>query len=648
MTASSLPLLAQPVHCGAVLAAFVAVLWGLGWLLVPRSLSGEDKLTRLAVVLASGVVFAAGVMAAWCCHRFTYLTVVPAVQIGAAIWGWRRLEPSGVAMRWTRPEVAAAVLIVAGAAAFFHLPYQFWQEDGLVRLPHADIGCYSSLVLSLPEAQALNTWATALGGHAVEGSGVTDHWYHWGAMLLAVAVRAVSGLPAVDALNVVAWGTLDVLLVVAAGACAGSICGGSLPRRLALGVMSLVALQWLRVPSLVSFIVGLTGEGYESHMRYSLALAVPYKYEGAAALAGLAAWLQGRHLAAVLLVFAAALGTPHVVATAAVSAGPLIVAGVLLRRRDWWQPALVLLALALGSWVVAILAGASFPKAEGQQLLAVGGQSAMSVLRAGAVDLLLTCGFGALSLCGLWHLASRRPDDPADRRASFAGALAVCGLTGAVLALQLMRHMPDSFHVMTLTQALLVMPLGFLGLVRWYLTRTPGLARHAVLAVAVVSLASGVDGLLRPVFDGASAAWTTHDVSVIRDELKGRPVGYLSANDRGWWISKHAFLGSVLESRVVRINPDQARKGYASGFYGAVAPFVIVPPLPGEPLPAWCDRYMEKLGIECLIETATDPLPHSLRKRCTLITHSGPLNLYRVTARSPSAPPAGAPPVPAS
>lgn len=619
---------ASPMVCWLAVLGSLVVMYGAGWLLVPQSLVDSPRLLRLGLILVSGLAFVSTVTATISCGRLMFLTLVPGVQLALAGWAWRKPVP--VPQQddsWSIREVLLLAVILFLGSWVLQINYRLWSSSDHLRLLNPDLGYYAQLVQSLPESKAANSWSAALGQHAVAASGVKDQWYHWGAIYLAVAIRSVSGLPALHAMIDVGNVLLTIILSILAGAITGQIC----PRRsvafqLLIGFGSLVAVQWLRTTTTMSWLLEASPEGYIAHMRYPLLMAFSYKYEGALALAALAAWLAGRRSVAAAMLFFAAMSAPHVVASVGVAAGPLMVLGVVLRKKAMWQTGGAIVALLIAAWAMTSLLGASFPKGDGQAIVA------FDLVKAGkglAIDLMLTLIFGLLLLPGHLHLI-RSKDDELRPEIRLLGWLAVLAGIGASVGLQVLRNNPDCFHVMTLAQALIVMPVGLWGLVRMAIM---GSLRVRVIsgALAAMTVAMGLQTVLNPFAPDPDSIWSRGELATLQKALHGQPFGYMTDKDRGWWISKHALLASTLGARSVRINPLDSDRGRTS-FYGNKAPFQLVPALPDESLPQWCLRFMAKLGIRHLIETRADPLPQGLKDICRKVASIEGIDLYELSA----------------
>jgi hypothetical protein len=173
------------------------------------------------------------------------------------------------------------------------------------------------------------------------------------------------------------------------------------------------------------------------------------------------------------------------------------------------------------------------------------------------------------------------------------------------------------------------MPTGLWGLAR--------LARHGsstawkatATGLILACVGMGMHGLLQVRHSEHIATWTIQDAAAIQRELRGRPFGYLTAQDRAWWLSKHGFLAGLLGSRGVRVNPE-TQAGKHAQYYGGSAPFQLVPMKPGESVADWCHRFIAALGIHHLLATDAEPLPEALARRCKLLVHTGGLALYEL------------------
>jgi len=620
--------------CSAVL---LLLMYGCGRLLVPANMGGHAKLPLLAFRLGSGMVFLTGIGALAVLGRMSYIGFMPLLQIAvASYFQWRARQQvampasSAPADAWTRAEWLALAVITAVATWLFQLPCECALSDGRLREIHEDLGYFIQLVIALPESGAANGWASVLAEQSA-AAGVRDIWYHWGAIFLAAVVRGVTGMPAISALLGVVGSVMNVTLVIAAGGVMGLLCKMSVRGQLVAGCASVACVQVLKSPALYGFLAAVLPYDTFHLARVPLGLVFPYKYEGVLALSALGAWLCGRNVAAVLMLFLASCSAPHTVAAAGVACAPLIVIGLVRRDARCWRTGVLATATVLCAWALVSLAfGAGIPKGEGQSLFAINLGEITQALRFGTVDSLVAFSVGIISLIGVLHLV-RVPDteDENAARIRLLGWMALGGVVGSSIALQMLHRMADRFHVVVLVHSLLVLPAGMWGLVRMMNTRRDW-TRHTALALAVASLLMGVHDILLPVVKNKTTVWTQADVSAIKDELRGRPVGYFAKGDRGWWIPKNSLLGGLLESRIMRLNPLDESGSAHSRFYGSQAPFRLLPPGKDEPVYAWSLRYAEKIGVRHVIETWEDRLPKSVRARARPIVSAAGLMLYEL------------------
>jgi hypothetical protein len=636
MTPSDSLTSSQPVVwlCSAVL---LLLMHGCGCLLVPPNMGGRAKLPLLAMRLASGLVFLTGIGAVVLLGRMSYIGFMPVIQIAVAAffhWQARRspLEESRAAdgAGWTRAEVLSLIAITAAASWFFQLPYECALSDGRLREIHEDLGYFIQLVIALPESGAANGWASVLAEHSAQAAGVRDTWYHWGAIFLAAMVRGVTGMPAISALLGVTGHVMNVMLVIAAGGVAGMLCKMSLRGQLLTGFVSITCVQVLKYPALYGWLATALPYDTFHHARLPLGLIFPYKYEGVLALSALGIWLGGRNVAATLMLFLAACSAPHTVAVAGVACAPLVVIGLLKRDARFWKTGMVATATALCGWAFVTFAfDSAIPKGEGQSLFAFDIGEIAHALRWGTLDSLVALSIGVISLVGVLHLIRVRDDEENAARIRILGWMALGGVVGASVAFQMLHRMADRFHVVVLVHSLLVLPAGMWGLVRMIRTQRDW-TRKVALALAAASLLMGVHDILLPVAKNKTAVWAQADLTAIKKELRGRPVGYFAVADRGWWISKNSLLGGLLESRIMRLNPLDETGSAHSRFYGSQAPFRLLPPGRDEPVFEWSLRYAEKLGVRHVIETWQDRLPKSVRAKARPVVSAAGLMLYEL------------------
>jgi hypothetical protein len=491
------------------------------------------------------------------------------------------------------------------------------------------------MVVALPEVRDANGWIIMLGEHATEGAGVRDIWYHWGPMFLGVGVRALSGLPAYDALMGVGNMVMSVLLLTGAGAVAGCLWKSSTPRLLLAGACAIIGVQLIRLPGTYGFLKALLDEGTYHYMRLAVAHLFSYKFEGVIFICMVAVWLRGERWVAGVMLFLAGVSAPHAVAALCSAAGVLWGVGVVGRDREMMRHGLVIIGVLLAAWVMmsAVFRTAA-PRADGFKMVELSLADLLHVLRWGTLDTVITLILGALSLPGILHLM-RCGEGPV----RMLGWLALCALVGANFSLQALHRVVDRFHIVYMAHALLVMPVGIWGALRMAAVSEGRWLRATGLALGVGSLLMGVHDIYLSGKCQVKTAWKQEDVLRIKTALRGQPVGYFAKDDRPWWISKHGVLGGLLESRIARLNPIDENKDPHARFYGAYAPYRVLPIRDGEKPAEWSLRLAEKIGIRLVIETPEERIPSRIAAGARLVTRSGPLALYelpdRIAEKSP-------------
>ena len=321
------------LHFSVVTLAVWAFLFACGWLLVPRHLlKSQGKMLRLAVRLASGLVFATGLAAYACLRHFNYMTWLSIGQVVLAAWlywkgqGSLKVPSEGPVDRWHWKEAACILVMLAVLLPVYQVPYQYSNSEGQVLHLHADLGYFVDTVVALPEAQAANGWAIFMGKDSAAACGVKDAWYHWGALMLATGIRAFSGLPAAPVTLVIVNALLNILLIFSAGALAERLTKTGAFASAAIGALAITCVHLLRLPQVFEMMALWLPYDIFHHARVPLALIFPYKFEGVLMLTSLALWQAGLGRAALGMLFLAACSAPHTVAAAGAAAGTLAVA----------------------------------------------------------------------------------------------------------------------------------------------------------------------------------------------------------------------------------------------------------------------------------------------------------------------------------
>jgi hypothetical protein len=624
----------DPHPFAAVLAVLGAVSITLivGRLIVPGAWSTGSPLQRRAIELACGLLFIVGVTSTITLGRFCYWSVLPLLQVAAAVHGWRRPVLSENLTRWTWREVASIASLALACLLFTQWHLGWLRPDGELRAFHSDLGYFIQIADQLPHARVANGWTAVIGEHLATAPGQHDTWYHWGPLWLAVAVKAVTGLPAITSLLIVTGSVLNLALVLAASAVAQSLCRTNTTLSLIIGAASLVAVQWLRAYGLL-WIVDWFPNGIVQHMRWTLAQMFSYKFEGVLLLTTLLLWLEHKTLPAVLLLFCAGVSAPHTVGAFGAMAGTLGFIGVVTRKPELWKTSATTIAALLAAWaMVSIGFGAGLPKAEGQHLIVFEAGDLLRSLRAAVLDTGIGFIVGGLSLPGIVHLI-RAKDERATERMHTLGWMAMAGIIGPYAAYSFLHSMADRFHFITLMQAALVLPVGVWGAARMA-SQLTGAKRIASIAVIVLTTGMGVHDLNWLRASERTTEWKAADVAVIRSVLQGKPFGFFAKSDRQWWIPKHNVIASMLESRCVRLN-DLQRNDIYTRYYGTDLVHDLVPRQPPETSEAWSLRLAAKLGIHHVLELAPEPLPEAMKPFVKEVAHANGLRLFELTTPAP-------------
>lgn len=619
----------------------------IGQLLVPGRLLAGPKMLRLAAVMISGLLFTTGLAALVSLRHMHVTTWLALAQVAAvAVWTWRtrKASPTPSADAWTRGEILSVLGMGAAFALFTTLPNVWWTADGGIRTLHEDLGFYVSQVVALPESHAANPWSIFMGGHTLEATGIQDTWYHWGAMLLATGVRAVTGMAAAPALLLVTTGVLNVVLMLVAGALADTLWRLRPAVAAMAGAGAVLSVHFIRlIPPLFSLLDQALPFDVFHHLRVTLALTLPYKYEGVLLLLTLALW-QARHpRLALAALYAAACSAPHSVAVVGAATAALAGLGVLMLDIRMLRTGLSAMGTALAGWAtMQFVFGAGLGQAQGAPAMGLAPLAELpQVLAHAALDIPATALMSVLFVAGAVFLVRQGTHGPQDRNEPgsapreekrLLGWLCLSGLVGSTLALHALRC-GDRFHVVMLTHAALVMPVGTLGLLGMARLMNSWQRLAAVSALASV-VALGLHAQMSPVLVTEREVWTAQDLAGLRAELQGRPVGYFAKHDRMWWISKHAMLGGLIDSRCLRLNPQDERTSIHYSAHNSTLPLRWLPPQKNELTSDWSVRLASHLGVRHVLETWQDRLPKRLREKCRPVWSGAGLMLYELPAPS--------------
>jgi hypothetical protein len=609
--------------------------WAVGLMLVPRRSLAGSKLMHLAVVLGSGLLWISSIGSVITLGRWCYLAIIPIFQvIWVALWHWRgeRGQEPEQKEKWTGKEICLIAAICAGAAILFHVPYHRYFEGGTLLEGHQDHGYFVQQVIAIPEAGVANMWGPVLGPKASEATGGRDLWYHWGPTFVATLVQKATGLPGYHALMDVSVSVMNIILVLLAGAMIGTMVRAPVGWLVLAGAISLVATQLMMMPGVSNGLVGLLKSRAILHTKTTLAVYFTYKFESMVLFAAALAWLGKSRALAFILLISAAISAPHTVAAMGAAAGVFAAGALLLRKGAAFRWAAgVIVGLLVGVLMVKVL-GSEVAGGVGQKAVSFGWKEFSLVLTLGLREMLWSVLLSAVSLPGILHLIRAR-DAVATAEMRMMGWLALSGVVGSCWAAHLLEQlfkMADRYHVMIFIQVVLVMPMGIWGLVR-IMSLSVGMRRVTALALLIASLGMGVHDLWVPLFRRIPTRWQTEDLARVREILQGQPLGYWGTSDGGWWFSKHGVLGSMLGSRILRINPlATERDSNASQFYGYSVPLKMLPPDGDENLREWATRFARKVGVEYVAEIGLDTLPVGIRQRSDEVFNGPGLRVYRL------------------
>ncbi len=634
-------LLPSPLDPGILVCVSAAIALGLlayaaGCALLPPKVAGDDWLTRCATRCVAGLLFIAGIASVFVLQRLSYVVVMPVMQLAFAAWSWKKQGRDGGAMfscGMDRGGAAALVAVVAGCVAF-----EWWQTgwvlpDGSIRAIHSDLGYFAMQVRGVIEARSTDLWAATLGAQAGAREGSADVWYHWSPVWLAALITKTTGrMPLAALMHVVAI-VLDVLLVIVTGAIVRCLTGMRETRCLLIGAASIVSVQLLRELGLRWFDLSGATDSLQLQ-RMSLAFAFSYKFEGAVLLLALLSWLRKEPVLAVVLLACAAVSSPHATGCCGVTAGVLGGIGLLMRKKQMWLTAAVMIGIVAGAWgCLEFLLGASLPKAEGKALLVFDIKTMLLAVRAGLSEACTALLLGALSLPGILHLIFSR-DERATEDGRILGWMALSGIIGSFIGFRLLGGMADNLHFIMMTHAVLVMPAGIWGLARM-VCWCSGAARWTGVTLIVVSAAMGAVDLVQRRSTSDRTPWKESDLAGLKQALHGRPFGYVAKKDRSWWIPWHSTLAAMLDCRCIRLHeiraPGAAQENTAASYYGGRRPFALVPPVWGkEDEITWALRFARHAGIECFLEFGTDKLPAEIKSRCREVSRIPLITLYEL------------------
>lgn len=622
----------------AAVLGTLAIIFSCGWLLLPQSLGAQNKLLRAGLIGASGMLFVSSATASIVLHRMNYLALIPIVQIGFRLWSFWQQRRAGSPTaatrldRWTRSDIIALIGSVVAVTVMFQLPLQRSLHEGTTREVHSDLGFYAQQVLAIQEAGVADQWSAVLGPQTQEAGITKDFWYHWGAIFLAIGVKDVFGIPAISALLDVTGSVMNILLLLCTSAIAAALVRGKTSTMLLIGALSLLATQVLRSLDLQTWLNTHLPYGTTQHSKFALAAYFSYKFEAVALLAALSAWINRFHLLAITVLFCACVSAPHTVAACGIAGGATLVIGVLLRNQNTWKTGAALIAVPSCAWFITVRIFGASMAGEGASILVTSPAAISSILLHGSLDAFISLGISMLSLPGILHLIIARDEDITPE-ARTLGWMALVSIASACIAFHLLQQMTDRHHVTLFIHAILVMPVGIWGAARLFKHSKRGL-RTASLAIITASALMGTHDLMLPILSNTATTWKSEDLAAAKRLLKGAPLGYIAEHDRGWWIPERGVMASIIESRIVRLNPLKGEQKVASSvFYGYGKPLMLLKPTQKENAFAWTLRFAHKLGVQHLIEFPNQPLPPVIAQQAKLKLTTQSFKIYKLESQ---------------
>ncbi len=584
------------------------VIHGIGSLLVPKSALPTSWLHRSAAVFASGLIFIVGCLATWELGRVTYLTLIPLIQIGLGAWSYRK---AGVPL--SQPEafpMSDKALLFGSVSAMIVLTWWMYptaNADGSLAYVNSDLGYFALMAKALPEAKVASIWAAAFGSATAESGESKDVWYHWGPIWLASGISRLSGLTTFTALLRVVIPLLNCLVVLSAASMVSLVTGWKFKKSLLAGFASILAVP-LSITLVDKLLRSSMPQTVLQHAHSTLGYMVSYKLEAVLVMATISAWYQRRLLLAAALLFFAGISAPHTVAIGGIMAGVFGVIGLIRRDAKQYRLAAAIIGILIAAWSTLKFGfGTGLPQSESAKFIILEPAVLVANIGAAALNIVIGIAVSGLAVPGIVHLL-RAKDEAATEETRLLGWLAVSALIGSYSAYHLLLPDGERFHFTMYAHAMLVMPIGFWGLVRMIQQEQSWSKYYGIAAMSLATCMGAydqVDYRLEPV----DVKCTLKDLAILRGELRGELFGYFSRKDRNWWITRHSVVGSMLDSRATRLNTLEIDDLSRAKFYGSARPLQLLPVKPGEDELDWCLRLADKLKLKFLIEFDADPLP---------------------------------------
>jgi hypothetical protein len=596
---------------------------------LPREREGEGTWECLALRMAIGLAMTTALVSTMVWGRVTYLIlmwIVPPVWIGIDRWrGHGAMR--GTSGPITRREwgILAMMGVLATFGTWLGLPLE--NAEGYLVRANDDLGYFAMIAKSLPESGVASVWSGTLGPLCTDSGENKDVWYHWGPIWQVVGLSQVTGLSETIVLQRSLAPALNVVLILLAGRFVKLATGWGMGASLFGGVLSLTAVS-LPLMSEPAFAMQWIPGELDPHLHPSLVYQFSYKFEAVLLLAALSEWMGKRTSLAAMLLYMAGVSAPHTVAAAGLMGGGLAVAGILSRRRFLIGVGFAIVGLVVFSWgSIRFGFGVNLPKMADSLFIDLRSsiliQNTAHGFRGVLVGLLLALPY----LPGLWFW-TRGTRSQQEQSLGWVGAAA---LVGGYLAFYILLPEGDRAHFTMFTHAILVVPIGFWGLLGLSAS-TQGLKKGLSVFLAIWGSVMGVYELWGMNRMQSLLPLHSREVAPLKELLGDSLWGYFSTRERNWWIPKESTLASALECRCIRLNeiPELDINSNAAQFYGSGRVFSIVPKLKGETEIEWSLRLAGRLGIRYLIETDAMVLPEGMRPHVREVMRTEKIRVYEI------------------
>lgn len=643
---SVLPHLGQHLLIAAmVLAASL----GAGRVIGGEMLHGRDRFFRVVSMMVTGLLFLVGLGVTVIYQRLGIHTLVPLVLVGFAVWV-RKRPMLGLDERYwiSGGKLLLPITFVLVAVGLFNS----WNRgllgpDGMVRLGHSDLGYYSMLAKELPVAKVSHHWTAVMGSALADAGLAKDQWYHWGPVWLGMVIAKVSGLPALEAVLNVGEIVMVTLVVLISGAIVQKLTRWNATVSLLVGLASVVLMPFPQ--HLRPTIIPLLPHGWLQHCRDGLLWQFSYLFEAFQVMFIALTWLRGRKEMALVLVLCATFSSPHLVGGLGVAAGTLMLMGVVMRDREIWRPASLMVLTILTGWAflhygIGVQMATGLGSGDGVGLFGFDWNRVLSDTGKIISDIGIEVLLGILLVPG-WVALIRIKKDDLPPEARLLGWLAIAGLVGGTAAFHLFSH-EEKFHFTDFPMVLIAMPIAAWGLALW-INCSQGWTRAVPALALVLAFASGVEDLAVRKEALKKTTISPAQLTSIKKQLNGQPFGYFASKDRPWWIPQRGYLAAVLDSRCIRLNPLQSAdvSNRFSKFYNSFEIMALVPYGKGEPVHRWSMKVTEALGIRYILKSKGDPIPSEIEGISETILKTEDLTLYRLPLRAKPLSESASPPI---